>query len=377
MTTKLPFLKPLAIAVAATIASGALIATVFWRGESPASSSDTHIETTELTVPFEPHPDSTYRSAWITYWDDGTGLKSLRANAKQLTVIHPFWYETRSATDIAVQGNATFRNAVLQVARDNGLKVIPTITETLKTPEFIAMAGNKPTRTQHVDALCKVAKDNNFDGLDIDYEMFALNVNAENVEPARQAFSALISELSRCLHEANKTLEVTVLPKTDNSEYAPYLTSLAPGVFDYRVIGEFADVVRPMAYDHTTPLTQPGSTDPVEWVRAVGHYTRKHIPARKVVLGLALYGYDWKPGSAKAITARQAPITAARNNSEIKFDPVSKSRHFEYTDSDGLLHTVWFNTSADTKERVQLAKELQVAGVSFWAIGSEATDFWQ
>jgi len=133
--------------------------------------------------------------------------------------------------------------------------------------------------------------------------------------------------------------------------------------------------VRPMAYDHATPLTDPGSTDPVTWVKAVGEYARKFIPANKVVLGLALYGYDWGPSGAKPITARQAVALARTQNVELQYNDDLKSRYFSYKATDGTAHQVWFDTSADTKQRVNIAKELGLAGVSYWSLGNEDRDF--
>lgn len=332
--------------------------------------------TTEAPVPFEPSPDSAYRSAWLTYWDDGTGLASFKANAKRLDEFHPFWYEVQSATQIVTQGTTAFRQSAIQAAKSAGIKIVPTFTETLKPDAFVAFMSVADKRRQHVQAVCDIAKTNNFDGIDIDYEMFAIKVPQELVTPARDSFSAFIEELAPCLHDAGKTLQVTLLPKTNNDIYAPYLSSLTPGVFDYRRIGAAADFVRPMAYDNATPLTSAGSTDPLPWVRAVGEYARKHIPARKVVLGIALYGYDWTPGNTKSITARQAIGLAKQKGIEVKFDELTNSRYFEYQATDGSTHNVWFNTSSDTAERVKLARELGLAGVSYWALGNEDRDFW-
>jgi spore germination protein len=331
--------------------------------------------TTEATVPFTPSPDSAYRSAWLTYLDDGTGLETFKANAKQFTEFHPFWYEAQSATTIAAQGSTTFRQSALQTAKSANVKVVPTITESLKTEPFLTMMNNPQSRTQHVNTVCQLAKDNDFAGIDIDYELFALNVSTANVEPAKAAFTGFITELATCLHNANKTLEVTLLPKTDDAAFAPYLTSIAPGVFDYKAIGEVADIVRPMAYDHATPLTKPGSTDPITWVKAVGEYTRKFVPANKVVLGLALYGYDWNAAGAKSITARQAIALAKAHDAELQYNDDFKTRYFEYKATDGTAHQVWFDTSADTKQRANIAKELGLAGVSYWSLGNEDRDF--
>jgi spore germination protein YaaH len=111
------------------------------------------------------------------------------------------------------------------------------------------------------------------------------------------------------------------------------------------------------------------------WVKAVAEYTRKFVPANKVVLGLALYGYDWNASGGKPITARQAVALARTQNAQLQYNDDLKSRYFEYKATDGTAHQVWFDTSSDTKQRANLAKELGLAGVSYWSLGNEDRDF--
>jgi spore germination protein len=354
-------------------------AALWWMNDddnTPTLPGATPTSTTAATVPLEPSPTSAYRSAWLTYWDDGTGLDSFRANAEHLDEFHPFWFEVQGPTKIVTQGSPSFRQSALQIAKEAGVKVVPTLTESLKTEDFLAFMGPDDTRAQHVQAVCDLARDNDFHGIDIDYEMFAIKVSETNVIPARDAFSKFIQQLATCLHADDRTLQVTLLPKTSDSPYASYLSSLTPGVFDYKAIGAAADIVRPMAYDNATPLTASGSTDPLPWVREVGEYARKYIPARKVVLGISLYGYDWGPGGAKSITARQAPALARQKGASVLYSDRVHSRFFEYQTADGASRSVWFDTSADTAKRAALAKELGLAGVSYWALGNEDREFW-
>jgi spore germination protein len=370
---------PVIIAVALTFVAVAAAA-LYWTTKDSDSKTvglTPSTTTTEATIPLEKSDTSSYRSAWLTYWDDGTGLESFQANARQFDEFHPFWFEVRGATEIVTQGSTSFRQRALQTAKNAGVKVVPTLTESLKTKEFLQFMAPDDSRAEHVRTVCALANDNDFDGIDIDYEMFAIKVAPEDIAPAREAFSKFIRELAACLHADGRTLQVTLLPKTSDADYAPYLSSLAPGVFDYKAIGAAADIVRPMAYDNATPLTSSASTDPLPWVREVGEYARKYIPARKVVLGIALYGYDWGPNGAKSITARQAPALARQKNATVLHSDRVHSRFFEYRGSDGGMQSVWFNTSADTQERAQLATELGLAGVSYWALGNEDRDFWK
>ena len=216
-----------------------------------------------------------------------------------------------------------------------------------------------------------------FDGVDLDYESFALGAAPADVDALARGYVALVSELARCLHHERKTLEVTVVARVGASPFSPGSSDMASGVFDYASLGKVADVVRPMAYDYHYPGGPPGSVAPLGWVRAVAEYAAQEVPRRKIDLALPLYGEDWRTAKATAspVTAARAPNLVAATKAAPIFDDATKSSTFDYV-KDGEVHHVWFDDTRATEWRIGVARSLGLRGVSFWALGYESPDLW-
>jgi spore germination protein len=101
-------------------------------------------------------------------------------------------------------------------------------------------------------------------------------------------------------------------------------------------------------------------------------YAITAIPPRKILMGMANYGYDWtlpfvQGTSAKVLTNSAATSLAARTGSEIKYDGASQSPYFNYY-SNGARHEVWFDDARSYRARLGLVADYNLAGVSYWTI---------
>src|SRR5205823_1595270 len=124
-----------------------------------------------------------------------------------------------------------------------------------------------------------------YDGFDLDLEA---------VEPQdRSAYSAFVAALGAALHERNKALTLAVPAKTRD------VTTGWAGAYDYAALGGQADLITIMTYDYHGPWSGPGSVAPYDWVEQVLTFAASQVPPRKVLLGLAFYGYDWNATSGR------------------------------------------------------------------------------
>ncbi len=126
-----------------------------------------------------------------------------------------------------------------------------------------------------------IVNQNNFDGIDIDYEGKYLSDHF--------LFSQFLSELSSALHQNGKILICTVEAKDS----------------EYQNIDASCDQVRVMAYDKyfydfgsghfstTTPLSISVTNAPLSFDKSVVADAEKYIPANKIILGIPTYGYDF------------------------------------------------------------------------------------
>lgn len=314
-------------------------------------------------------------SAWLPYWDDGTGLDNFKSNARHFDKLHPFIYETTSADKITLQTSRSKHDTIVQSARDARVLVIPTVTATIKPEPFLQLLRDETSRTRHAAAVCRLATDNDYDGIDMNYEQFAVTPPDDVVNELAKLYVDLVAEVASCLHSWNKRLEVTVMARIDDSKYAEYRPKLAIGVYDYADLGRHVDVLRPMAYDYHYPGGPAGSLDPIEWVADVSEYATSRVDRQKVEIGLPLYGQDWAGKGADVVSAKRAPKLAADNGTAAVRDATTGSMTFQYQ-RDGMSHTVWYDDTAATLARVDLAKRHRLHGVSFWALAYESPEFW-
>jgi len=112
------------------------------------------------------------------------------------------------------------------------------------------------------------------------------------------------------------------------------------------------------------------------WVRDVLAYAKTQIPPEKIVLGVALSGYDWVGDQAEVVTWIQCYGRAQKYHSTLQWDRLSKSPWFKYTDEQGRQHEVWFENADSTALKLQAAKAAEVRGVFLWMISSEDDRTW-
>lgn len=177
---------------------------------------------------------------------------------------------------------------LIDLARANDIRVIPTIASTWDSRNIIAILKDSKLRARHIDAIMQIARSPLIDGIDIDYE---------NLPPEmRQPFIDFIARLAESLHREGKTLSVTVPAKT-RADDPCYLCRFA----DYAALGAVADHIRIMAYEYHGRTGAPGPNAPIWWVRQVTDYAVSQIPREKIILGVHLYGYDWGGRETRAL----------------------------------------------------------------------------
>ena len=112
---------------------------------------------------------------------------------------------------------------------------------------------------------------------------------------------------------------------------------------------------------------------PLNKVREVVEYALTKIPAEKINLGIANYGYDWTlpfvrgTSKAQSIGNVEAVQIAIAQGAEIQFDAVSQSPFFTYVQN-GMTHEVWFEDVRSIHGKFGLVREYGLRGMSYWQI---------
>lgn len=199
-----------------------------------------------------------------------------------------------------------------------------------------------------------------FAGVDIDFEY----VLSEDRIP--------FAEFVRMVHDAMEPLgcitSVALAPKTSDDQ-----EGLLYGGKDYALLGAAADYVLLMTYEWGYTYGPPMAVAPLDKVRQVVEYALTRIPADKINLGIANYGYDWplpyERGVTKARTLGniEARELAIRQDVPIEFDEQGQSPHFTYK-ADNIEHEVWFEDVRSIHGKYSLVREYGLRGMSTWQI---------
>lgn len=298
----------------------------------------------------------------VTIWtlEGGAGERdTLVENANVVSEINPFWYELNP--DGTVRGSI-LDAALLTEMRGLGVRILPTIANAFDRERVLRVIGTPEARTEHVQFLLNLVLENDFDGLDVDYE----SLYAED----RENFTLFIEELADAFHAEGKLLSIAVHPKTDDNG-----TWGGPQAQDYARLGAAVDMFKVMTYDFSWSTSEAGPIAPVAWAHDVIAYATSQVPEEKVYLGIPFYAYDWLGAVGESKVWNQVSVLLGRHKPEVKRDE-SNEGHFVY--GDYRPRTVYFADalSLQTKLDAIFADFPALGGISIWRLGGEDPASW-
>ncbi|MDT8901347.1 glycosyl hydrolase family 18 protein [Anaeroselena agilis] len=302
-----------------------------------------------------------YAEWWPT---DTSSYTSLAKNIDKIRTIIPYWgtiEENGALTDRGGKDHAS----VVKYAHANNTKVLLLVNNAKQTGATVpvhTVLASPALRKTAINNLEAYIKKFNLDGVNIDFEMV----------PAgdRDNLTAFMKELYGRLKPQGYIVSIDVFPKTDENNDVS-------AAYDYGQLALYADRIAVMTYDNHGVWSGPGPIADINWVENSLKYALRFIPKHKLYLGVAGYGYDW---SSKGVESREyAPIMdlADKHGAAVKWDEASKSPFFNYTDSDGVSHTVWFENARSAAYKLDLVKKYDIAGAALWKLGEEDPALWR
>lgn len=318
-----------------------------------------------------PAPSQSLVVATVPYWNIDYGTTSVLSNRTTFSEMSPWMYGLNNSGQIVPQygpAQAAMVDAQLARLRAARISLVPTLANVIQgtwvyQPVITNILHIPRLRAQHVAAIVALVQQQHYAGIDIDYE----DLRASD----RSAFTEFITQLASALHARGKVLSVDLFAKPDNRGYDQRNVAQ-----DYKAIGQVADQVRLMGYEYHWADSAPGPVAPIGWIRAVLRYAKTQIPAKKIILGVPLYGYDWVDGHGTPVSWLQAFRLSEQYGVQPRFDAASQSPWFDYTDSSGRRHVVWFENGPSTKAKFEAAASAGIGGVYVWMFGLEDTSIW-
>jgi spore germination protein len=296
---------------------------------------------------------------WALWGDDAKPAASLSANVDRIDLFSPYWFTLRG--DGSLGSRESGRDALTAKVQDQGHLVIPLINKTSDDTPLV----DSGVRRKAVDNIYRLLVDNDYDGVNIDFE---------GMEPyTRAGVTAFMEELWAKLKPAGLLVTMAVPAKWSADDS----TNDFAACFDYAALGRVVDYLVIMTYDQHAGWSGPGPVADINWVRDTVEYTLTVVPPAKVLLGLGGYGYDWSDGRCLEVEAATVPAEAAQRGATIEWDATAKVPYYVYYSAGGARHEVWYENSYSVDHKIALVNEYGLGGVALWALGQEESRFWQ
>jgi spore germination protein YaaH len=308
--------------------------------------------------PHQPNPAFLRWGYYIP--DDPDSRDSLKTNLSKLDVVSPAYFIISADGEVRGSDHAS-DTALIQ---SKGVKLVPMLQNNPQWDQLHPFLQDPTWRDKIVAKLEDLINRYHYDGFQIDLEL----VNRED----SANLTALIQELYAHLHPKGKLVTMAVGSKISD------ISNKFAGAYDYYALGSYLDYVTIMTYDYSYPGSDPGPIAPIEWVKTVAEYAASQFGARKVLLGIPFYGYEWNVTKNTYIGGRSydgVQNLVTKNNGTIKYDEIYQSPYAEFV-QDGDTYQVWFEDQRSIATKFDLIANLKLGGFAAWRLGLESTDGW-
>jgi spore germination protein len=307
-------------------------------------------------------------NAYIESVNAETDARLTNQAAPYLSYISLFSYQVSDDASLRDINDASIREA----ARNHRTAPLMTITNfrygNFDTELVDNILYSEELQQTLINNMINVMREKNFYGVNIDFE----RITPEN----RYLYNNFLRRVMAALSPLGYSVSTALAPKP-----ADYLTGAWHGAHDYRAHGEIVDFVIIMTYEWGWSGGPPFAVAPLNLVEEVIKYAVSVIPANKIMMGMPLYGYDWRlpyvEGGpwARRVSPQQALVLAAEHGQSIQYDPISQAPFFNYFDN-GVEHEVWFEDARSVQAKLLLVNEYGLRGVSYWVLGVDFPQNW-
>jgi spore germination protein len=210
--------------------------------------------------------------------------------------------------------------------------------------------GDTAKTDEAASALAAEVATGGWDGVSVDLEALAPRDTA--------GLTRFVSDLRAGLPSGD-SLTICISATTSLADYG------AMG-YDLPALAASVDQIVLMTYDDHGPWEKtPGPIGPLGWQRASVAALEKDVPAAHIFLGVANYGYAWRPHSRPGLTVAQARALAKRLHAK---------RHWIAKDGEWTAKrdgtTIWWSDKRSMTVRLALARKLGVHGIAVWSLGT-------
>ncbi len=310
----------------------------------------------------------------VTNQTANSQVASVISATKGLNVISPTWfYLNDNNGGIASLASSEY----VTYCHQNGVEVWALVSNLensdVNTSEVLTYTSRRETL---INNLISSAIQYNLDGINVDFE----SLNASEVG---DSYIEFIRELS--LKCANNGIVLSV----DN-----YVPSDYTAFYDREEQAAFADYIVIMAYDeHYAGSEEEGSVASIGFVTNGVTDTLKEVPASQTILGVPFYTRVWSLTPTEDSTEseddsyvlysldsyaagmKEVQNLISANGAAATWSDEDGQYYVEY-ENDGVTYKIWVEDAASIEEKLNVMKENDLAGASFWKLGLEDSTIW-
>ncbi|MEH7076459.1 LysM peptidoglycan-binding domain-containing protein [Neobacillus drentensis] len=320
---------------------------------------------TQLRIPIK---KPTIEVNAYTYQPDQAAADTVRELRQLLTYIGPFAYLINENGDLAPAKDTL----TIQAAKTNNVIPMMSITNFTSSAAGSNVAhtllSSPVLREKVLTNMLRIMDEKGYKGVNIDFE---------NVLPAdREFYNLFLQETVDRLHPRGYFVSTALAPKQSATQ-----AGLLYEAHDYEAHGRIVDFVVLMTYEWGYRLGPPQAISPLNQMRRVVEYARTVMPAEKIFLGFQIYARDWllphvQGQEAETFSTQEAIARAVKYGASIQYDETTQSPFFRYVDEQGRGHEVWFEDARSAQAKFDLAKEFNLRGISYWALGYPYPSNW-
>lgn len=310
----------------------------------------------------------------VTNQTANSQVASVISATKGLNVISPTWfYLNDNNGGIASLASSEY----VTYCHQNGVEVWALVSNLensdVNTSEVLTYTSRRETL---INNLISSAIQYNLDGINVDFE----SLNASEVG---DSYIEFIRELS--LKCANNGIVLSV----DN-----YVPSDYTAFYDREEQAAFADYIVIMAYDeHYAGSEEEGSVASIGFVTNGVTDTLKEVPASQTILGVPFYTRVWSLTPTEDSTEseddsyvlysldsyaagmKEVQNLISANGAAATWSDEDGQYYVEY-ENDGVTYKIWVEDATSIEEKLNVMKENDLAGASFWKLGLEDSTIW-
>jgi spore germination protein YaaH len=293
----------------------------------------------------------------LGFQEDSSAPHAIDRNAAALTTVGVDGIDLlRSGRGVTVSTPIPADVLQLQTAHRDHLKAVLVVGNwddamgDFSEPLAHRLLGSSAAIAAVTRSLANMITGEGWDGLNVDLESLTARDTAGLVSFLASLRTALAP---------TATLTVDVQNSTSAADYA------ANG-YNLTALGQLADGLVLMAYDQHGPWEHtPGPVGALSWQRRGLSTVVQAVPAAKIVLGVAGYGYVWRRHSVDMLSDAQTRRLLARHHARPRWSKTAG----EWTArlKDGSV--AWWSDARSFAVRTRLASAQHLQGLAVWSLG--------